>query len=516
MANQTFKFLLASLLLCIGLITGCASNDITSTNETETLNESTRPEETEESVPTTPTTEPPPIIDLSKPFVFPPAEDFNGVKLDENNRLIATAYNKIQTFENGKTPIKEIYVSPDGSDNNDGSISAPYQTFIKAISKAEPGTAVRIMPGTYTTSIYTEKLYGTEENPIWIGGIPGQERPVFDGAGVQIVKGAYIIIHDLEVKDIAGATGTGIHVNDGGDIKWPSETHHFIFRNLYVHDITYQNFKFAGLSYSWIFDCEVSWETLGQSAGLDYVGCHYTTIAYNYFHDLKGVGIQLKGGSFEADIYGNLFINAGARAINMGGSTGEQFFRPYLVKDGTMYEGRYLRAYSNIFIGGGSTFSFVCSTDCYAVNNTVIRPKNQIFRILNEDGGNHLKLGNNGRPHNNTVSNNIFYYGNDLTGEAINISFELTKDDKKSFIMQNNLFYNADNKSASRPYNIGDFKHDGTIAKDPLFEDVLNNNFDLASDSPAAAAGSEYSFVTEDYYGKPFGNPRSIGAIQYK
>ena len=527
--KYNLKILFYTLILITAavliLFAGCSPAEKDKTDNTYNTGDSKNSDDSESLTATTDTDISEEIIPEEKekfveqPVEFPPAEDFDGIKFDENGRLIPTAYNKVQTFETGKTPSRYIYVSLTGSDSNDGSYENPYGSFTKALSEATPGTAVRIMPGTYYQGFYWDRgnLVGTEEEPIWIGGIPGMERPVFDGAMLMIIKGSYVIIHDMEVKNVEGDTGTGIHVTDGGGDTWPTDTHHFVFRNLYVHDITYQQFKFSGLSYYWVFDCEIARDVNGGSASIDGVGIHYGVIAYNYISDIVGVGIQLKGGSFEADIYSNLFVNAGARGINIGGSTGDLYFRPALVKDYSMYEGRYIRVYSNIFIDGGTPAAFVGSTDCYFVNNTVIRPKLFLFRVLNEDGEDNLKLANFGKPHGNTVSNNIFYFGNDLTGETINVG--VPREDLKTFTVQNNLFYNADRISASKPAQIIEFSHEGTITReDPLFRDILNRDFNLSPESPAISAEMDIVLpfeINEDYHGDLFKTPRSIGAIQY-
>ena len=45
-------------------------------------------------------------------------------------------------------------------------------------------------------------------------------------------------------------------------------------------------------------------------------------------NDLAGSGIQAKGGTSDIVIRANRFESAGGRALNLGGSTGLEFFRP--------------------------------------------------------------------------------------------------------------------------------------------------------------------------------------------
>ncbi|MCL2433758.1 MAG: hypothetical protein FWD16_04490, partial [Clostridia bacterium] len=139
----------------------------------------------------------------------------------------------------------------------------------------------------------------------------------------------------------------------------------------------------------------------------DFVGSHYVTVANNYYHDTAHVCIMLKGGAYEADVYGNLFVNTstsyGSSTITMGQSTDWNLFRPPLFNDNrddpvfsrwsslaprpaeesSFYEAERLRVYSNVFIGPNTPFSFQTAVDCYAVNNTIIYPFYANFRILN-------------------------------------------------------------------------------------------------------------------------------------
>ena len=481
---------------------------------------------------------------------MPPGE-YNGVMIGADGRLVPSAYDKVKTFENGKSPLREVFVSPKGDDTKgDGSMKAPYKTIMKGMGEIKPGTAVRIMPGEYHEQIARNDLYGTEENPIWIGGAPGMERPkmVVENAFMNISGGGYIILHDMEVTQTpplrAGRHGFNISHGEGtfyttpGDPSTlnldsfydPEGTHHIVFRNLYVHHIGDSPIKTAGVNTYWLFDCEVAYAQQGLrgSGSVDNVGSHNATVAYNYLHNSIGSGIVFKGGSSNVDIHNNLNVDYGTRGVHMGQSTGKVFFRPplHLLPEHERYEAKNIRVYSNIFIGGGyeingrfegsSPFAFASSINCYAVNNTVINPTGQLFRILNneqpEDPGypNAPRLTDNGAACCGVVANNIFYYGK-LRNEAINVGPD-TK--PETFIVRNNLFYNTEDPNGKPSF--GPVKEENSIfATDPLFEDVSKNNFNLKANSKAIGAGIDVGFVIYDYRDKPFENPRTIGAFQY-
>jgi len=57
-------------------------------------------------------------------------------------------------------PAYHLYVSPNGSDSNPGTQSAPFRTILKASKVAKPGTMVHVAPGTYTGG-FTTSASGT-------------------------------------------------------------------------------------------------------------------------------------------------------------------------------------------------------------------------------------------------------------------------------------------------------------------------------------------------------------------
>ena len=91
--------------------------------------------------------------------------------------------------------------------------------------------------------------------------------------------------------------------------------------------------------------------------------------------------MQTKGGTEDILVYGNLFVNAGSRAIKMGGSTGADYFRPI----DAPFEGKNIQAIANVIIGSEASIAFASAVDCLAANNTIYTPTTWIMRILNEN-----------------------------------------------------------------------------------------------------------------------------------
>jgi len=466
---------------------------------------------------------------------------YSGLQFCENGCLVPSAFDKVKTFEtdedgNIKQPSAVYYVcTQTGNDVNDGkSVEASFKTIRKAVSLLAPGVAVRILPGEYEETFFENDRHGTKEQPIWLGGYdPAGEgkRPLMKSPRgfFHSSNCSYMIFHDMEITTprFPGEEQyrTGVHALNTSDGS------HFVFRNLYVHHVHDSPFKFAGVYHYRLFDCEVSHDQQGLrgSGSIDNVGCHHNIVAYNYIHSGVGIGIVYKGGSANNDISHNLIVNPGMTAMSMGQATGQPFFRPPLTDDRTTYEAENIRAYSNIIIGGRSSFQMISSRGCYFVNNTVIHPQSWIFRLLNNDPEDQLQLANFGNPHDHVIANNIFYYYSP-SGEHLNVSRTVTPEDRKSILLRNNIFYNLTNPGREPP-NFNDFGVSDNRFTDPQFTDpadpplteeglrainpaMIKTKFMLQEGSPAAGIGMEYPFAKEDYNSRPFTVPRSLGAME--
>src|SRR5688572_25453801 len=132
----------------------------------------------------------------------------------------------IRTFADGKQPLREIFVSPTGSNSTgNGTPGNPYQTISRALQGVQPGDAIRLLPGTHAPGTSIANVAGTSNAPIWMGGVPGQTRPVISGGSVaiQLSRVRFLILENMEVT---GATGNGINCDDGGDYANTNATRH--------------------------------------------------------------------------------------------------------------------------------------------------------------------------------------------------------------------------------------------------------------------------------------------------
>jgi hypothetical protein len=415
------------------------------------------------------------------------------------------------TFADGKVPTRAIYAAPAGSDSQgDGSVDRPFQTIRRAAQDATPGAAIRLLPGTYPGDTRLERLVGTAEAPIWIGGVPGRERPVISGGrqGLHLSRVRYLVVENLVVT---GATANGINCDDGGDYANPEATRFVVFRHLRIQDIgtggNQDGLKLSGVRDYWVLD---SWfaRTGAGGSGIDHVGCHRGAIARCWFEDMGSNAIQCKGGSEDIEIRRSHFVRGGARAINIGGSTGLEFFRPPLSEEAPNIEARNIRVLANVFEGSDAPVAFVGAVDCLVANNTIVDPGRWLFRILQEtvsrDGHEFLPCGDS------RFINNLVMFERSQISAHVNIG---SNTDPGSFTFAHNLWYARDNPRQSQPAlpapEIG-----GIAGRDPLLVDLDGRDFRPRPDSPAAGAGMSLPGVRADLWRRPYAGPPTIGAIE--
>ena len=411
----------------------------------------------------------------------------------------------IPTFEDGHAPTQLLYVATDGSDSDgDGTVAQPYASIERAARDAMPGTAIVLRAGTYAGGESVDGLRGTAESPIWLGGIPGEPNPVLDAGGasqgLHLIRPQYLIVHDLEIRN---ASDNGLNADDGGEYDNPNAAHHIIFRNLLIEDIgptgNRDCLKLSGLNDHFVLDSTFRRCGDGGSA-VDHVGCHDGVLARNTFEELGSSGVQNKGGTRDIDIFWNRFENAGARPINMGGSTGLEFFRPPVSSGSPNAEATRIRVVANLIIGGETAAAFVGCVDCVFSQNTVVNPGAWPLRILQEQtsgpDGEFLAV------QNGEVSNNIFYFSRGTIRTFVNVGPDTQAE---TFIFRNNLWFAHDAPERSAP-ELPAPTSDDVVGEDPGF----SGDYQISAESPAAAAGTT-TWARGDFGRRCFAEPPSIG-----
>lgn len=252
-----------------------------------------------------------------------------------------------------------------------------------ALQHPTPGTTVLLNPGVYQGGLYLANVTGAEDAPVVIQGADPNAPPAFRGGGGQAFHFAdcsHVILRDIRVE---GFPGNGIDIDDGGSYETPA--HHITLEAVTIVGIgpegNYDALKMSGVDHFRVRNCY--FEGWGGS-GIDMVGCHHGVVEDCTFVGREGFSqsnaVQLKGGTEDVLVQCCLFRNVGQRSINLGGSTGLQFFRPQ-VRD---YETRSITIAGNRFEGSISPLAWVTADGGHVHHNTMVLPDKWVLRILQE------------------------------------------------------------------------------------------------------------------------------------
>lgn len=252
-----------------------------------------------------------------------------------------------------------------------------------ALADLKPGTLILIRPGAYAGRFDLAGVAGTETAPVMICGDPG-DPPVFAGGGSEawhLSACSHVVLRDLIVR---GQSGNGINVDDGGRRETPSRG--IRIERVIIEDVgpegNHDALKMSGVDGFLVKDCSFSgW---GGSA-VDLVGCHDGEIVGCSFAGKDGFsqhsGVQIKGGSARVSVLRSRFVDAGARAVNAGGHTGLDYFRP----PGADAEARDLVVDGCIFLGGEAPIAAVGVAGLRLTGNSIHLPEKWILRVLQEN-----------------------------------------------------------------------------------------------------------------------------------
>lgn len=247
---------------------------------------------------------------------------------------------------------------------------------------AAAGTVILLAPGVYTGGVTVRDKSGAPGNPILIAAKDPANPPIFEGGrqAIHLSDCNHVTLRGLHVR---GTSINGINIDDGGSFETPS-------RHILVEDMLFERIgptgnvdalKLSGVDDFVVRNC--TFRGWGGSA-IDMVGCHRGLVDSCTFIGLAGhdqhSGVQMKGGSTDIRVLRSTFLDAAMRAINIGGSTGLEYFRP--APQG--YEAARIEVAGNRFIGGQSAIAFVTARDAHVHHNTIHRPSRWVLRILQE------------------------------------------------------------------------------------------------------------------------------------
>lgn len=368
-----------------------------------------------------------------------------------------------------------------------------FSSLSAAALDVQPGDTIAYVSGVHAGGSHVLDLKGSPVAPIIIRGDGNMGAIIRGGSfAFQLSDPAFVIIEGLVFE---GQSGNGVNIDDGGTYATPA--HHIQIRNCEWRsiDATGNNdmLKMSGIDSFVVSNCKFSNGAAGGSL-IDMVGCHFGEFSDNSFQDAGSNCIQAKGGTSDILITRNRFIRGGQRAINIGGNTGLEFFRPL----GANYEARRIDVFSNLFSGAVASVAFVGAIDSKVINNTMIEPERWAIRILQESVEGFLPCGNN------SFINNIVITSSSQV--AINIGSNTAPE---TFSFSNNLWFNPSNSSWSGP-NTPAAEPNRILNLDPQ----LDESFRPSNNSPARAAGSSVEKPINDLYGARYSESRSIGAVE--
>lgn len=301
------------------------------------------------------------------------------------------------------------------------------------LRSAKPGTTILIAPGTYVGGVYAENLRGTKDRKIIIRGADPANPPQFTSWQLSRVS-------DLEIGHLRlrGAKSNGLNIDDGGGKG--SGTYNVRLHNVHVSDLpkgNHDGIKLSGVESFVVEDCLV--ERWGGS-GIDMVGCHLGRIENSTFREGGDNGVQAKGGSSQIVVRKCRFERPGHRGVNLGGSTGLEFFRPL----GAKYEAKDLTVEGCVFDGGVAAVAFVGVDGALVRFNTINSPERWAFRILQETTGAGFVPCRNGR-----FEDNLIVFRSDRWASGgVNVGGNTTPE---TFRFARNHWYCEDRPTASRP-----------------------------------------------------------------
>ena len=362
------------------------------------------------------------------------------------------------------------------------------QELQRVVAQAKPGMRILLAPGTYQGGLYFRDLKGAPGEPIVLGASDPKHSPVVQGGNncLSLSDPAYVELHNLI---LSGARYNGVSVDDAGTFETPA--HHVVLRGLVVRDIgpegNSDGIKLSGVDDFRVEGCTVErWGSRGSA--IDMVGCHRGVIegcTFRHGDQVGSNGVQAKGGSRDVVIRQCRFEHSGSRAVNVGGSTGLQYFRP----EPQGYEAKDITVQGCTFIGSQAPIAFVGVDGAVVHFNTIYRPKRWVMRILQETRKPEFVPCRNGQ-----FTDNIIAFRSDEVVTTVNIGPATAPE---TFKFARNFWYCLDDSAESKPA-LPTPEANGTYGKDPLFHDAEIGDLRLKPYSPARKMGA-HALRSPDY-----------------
>lgn len=402
-------------------------------------------------------------------------------------------------FDEGVEYATTLHVAMGGRSDATGTMEDPFDTIRNAAGAASPGTRILVAAGTYGPVTVTN-LAGTVAAPIAIVADGEVIIEAGDGNGWASTDLEYVVIQGFTIR---GAGVHGMNIDDGGSYETP--THHLVLRDMTIPSAgsggNNDCIKMSGVDDFWVLGSDVRECNRGEI--IDMVGCHDGVIAGNHFESPVNNGVQAKGGSADILITGNDFIDIPQRAVNAGGSTGLDYFRPI----DAPHEAARIRVIANQIIRpGGGAIAFTGCDACVFAHNTVIEPGHWAMRILQENTDARFVPSRDGR-----VMNNLFVVNDDDVGTYVNVGPDTAPE---TFVFEANLWWALDRDAGWGGPNYGITPPElDLIQMDPMLTDLAGGDYRPMAGSPLIGAARDTGLaLPPDHRGRCYGDPATIGA----
>lgn len=254
---------------------------------------------------------------------------------------------------------------------------ADNEALTTALSNLRSNMTLRLHPGNYQGQRHVSGV-----PHLTIEAMDPLRPPVFT-AGKQALHFSRCDHLTLRNLRVVGQSINGINIDDGGQRDKP--TTDVLIERIEVSETgptgNHDAIKLSGLKNVRIVQCKISgWG--GQA--IDFVGCSQSQVQRCEIFGKTGfsqtTGIQCKGGCSDITIENCYLKDAGPRPLNIGGSTGLDYFRPKDAK----YEASRIVVQGNMINGGQCACAFVGVDQAKFIGNRINYPEKWIFRILQE------------------------------------------------------------------------------------------------------------------------------------
>ena len=274
---------------------------------------------------------------------------------DRNSELLAQ-----------KLDVKTYYVSPDGSDTNDGSFLSPFKNIVTALNKASKNAVIFLNGGIYElTESITLNGGESSKRPLVIRAALGADVKIILSGDAQIVANEFICIKGLEIT----------HTEDNGVMRIIADAENVVLEN---------NIFFSAPVLVAGDNCKILKNSFtGEKTPLSVKGAS-AEIYSNIFEGQTGTSLFVKGGATNPKIYSNTFnvspLQSGS-VIEIGEKNGETV-KNCIIQNNVIYDGEYNEE------ALGITFT---QTDSSYIYNNIIDGAKGAVKFTGENKGVSLK-----------------------------------------------------------------------------------------------------------------------------